>query len=312
MRSIQSCLSRLGQRSMGAVAKSIGQRILSADGSPAGARGWIARLARPCQPVALRWLGPKLRLELLEARQLLAANPLITEIMADNGDNLGLGPVETAFGKADPFGDGSTPDWIEIFNAGDEALDLAGYHLTDDKLQLTRWTFPSVTLPAGGYLLVYATAHGGAQPSDYVDSEGRLHTNFGLSNDGEYLVLVAPDGTTVLSELGIDGRGYPDQLQDVSYGYMQTSPLLNTHSDVAYWVPLNGNAGTSWTQVGFDAAANGFSAGKAALGYEDKPTDRTNFVAHSRLNCPPTFTGRLSVPSSRRAMQRPFPACCCA
>ena len=106
----------------------------------------------------------------------------------------------------------------------------------------------------------------GAQPIDYVDSEGRLHTNFGLSTDGEYLALVAPDGTTVLSELGIDGRGYPDQLQDVSYGYMQTSPLLNTHSDVQYWVPLNGNAGMSWTQVGFDAAAQRIQRGQGGAG----------------------------------------------
>ncbi len=98
---------------------------------------------------ALALAPHRLELESLEPRQLLAANPVISEFMADNDDNVGFGEPapalgRTTFSKPYPFPDGATPDWIEVFNAGDEALDLQGYHLTDDAANLTRWTFPGV------------------------------------------------------------------------------------------------------------------------------------------------------------------------
>ena len=47
--------------------------------------------------------------------------------------------------------------------------------------------FPSVTLDAGAYLVVFAS---GKDVSDYVDSKGNLHTGFRLDRDGDYLALV--------------------------------------------------------------------------------------------------------------------------
>ena len=230
-----------------------------------------------------------LGLEALEARHLLAANLLITEFMADNDDNVGAlydDSFERDFGENDPFGDGSSPDWIELFNAGDEALDLEGYHLTDDSDSLTQWTFPSTLLEPGGYLLVYAAGMSGLEQTDFVDEQGNLHANFGLDNEGDYLALVAPDGTTILSEFATGGRDFPKQLSDVSYGFVQTSPLIHTRSDVSYWVPLGGDLGTSWTEPDFDPAANGFTPGKASLGFETRPNDRTNFAGEFETELP--------------------------
>ncbi|MCB0157250.1 MAG: lamin tail domain-containing protein, partial [Caldilineaceae bacterium] len=42
--------------------------------------------------------------------------------------------------------DGDTPDWIELKNLGDVPIDLAGYALTDEHDNLSKWTFPSVVL----------------------------------------------------------------------------------------------------------------------------------------------------------------------
>ena len=286
MRSIRSSRVGTGKRSLRRSLGWVGRRFRTAGDSPAWSRGFLSRLLTAPRPGVCRLAGPHLGLEMLETRQLLAANPIITEFMADNGDNVGLGEVERDYGKPDPFGNGSTPDWLEVFNAGDEALDLAGYHLTDDATDLSRWTFPSTVVQPGGYLVVYATGMSGAQPGDYVDGQGNVFLNFGMDVDGEYLALVAPDGQTVLSEVNVGGRGYPLQQSDVSYGYVQTSPLLSERSDAHFWVPVNGNLGMSWTEVGFDAAAHGFTAGKASLGYEDKPTDRTNFVGAFETQLP--------------------------
>ena len=43
--------------------------------------------------------------------------------------------------------------------------------------------------------------------------QGSLHTNFKLSSTGEFLALVAPDGSTI-----IDSVSFPDQETDISFG----------------------------------------------------------------------------------------------
>lgn len=68
----------------------------------------------------------------------------ITEFMAVNRQTL-----------ADEEGDYS--DWVEIHNAGSAPVSLRGWSLTDDPDQPTRWTFPDVTLPGGGYQVVFAS-----------------------------------------------------------------------------------------------------------------------------------------------------------
>ena len=50
----------------------------------------------------------------------------------------------------------SYPDWIEIYNAGTASVNLKGYGLSDNTSQPLKWTFPSVSLPAGGFLVVVA------------------------------------------------------------------------------------------------------------------------------------------------------------
>jgi hypothetical protein len=52
---------------------------------------------------------------------------------------------------------GNSSDWIELFNAAGKEIDLNGWHLTDRSGELTLWTFPPVTLPADGFLVVFAS-----------------------------------------------------------------------------------------------------------------------------------------------------------
>ena len=68
-------------------------------------------------------------------------------------------------------------------------------HYDPEKTRV-RWTFPSVSVDAGDYLVVFAS---GQDTETAVDPEGSLHTNFRLSAGGEYLALVAPDGTVLSS-----------------------------------------------------------------------------------------------------------------
>ena len=77
---------------------------------------------------------------------------------------------------------GNAPDWVELHNTGTQDVNLAGFCLSDGMKKLDKFVFPEVTIPAGGYLLVYCSGE------DRV-TETELHTSFKLSSDGETLVL---------------------------------------------------------------------------------------------------------------------------
>ena len=75
--------------------------------------------------------------------------------------------------------DGDSPDWIELHNDASTVVSLAGWHLTDNLADLTRWTFPATNLPAGGYVVVFASGKNRAVAG------AELHTSFQLSSSGE-------------------------------------------------------------------------------------------------------------------------------
>ncbi len=87
---------------------------------------------------------------------------------------------------------GDRDPWIELYNAGTEALDLSAYFLTDSYSALTRWQFPAgTTLAPGGFLLVWADG-------EPVESKpGELHTNFRLAPATGAVALVRRQGTPV-------------------------------------------------------------------------------------------------------------------
>ena len=87
--------------------------------------------------------GP--RFESMESRLLLDSHPVINEFLAVNTQE--VYPTHPTIEDTDW-------DWIEIHNPTGSAIDLAGYHLTDDPDLVDLWTFPAdeptlTTLDAG-------------------------------------------------------------------------------------------------------------------------------------------------------------------
>jgi len=104
---------------------------------------------------------------------------------------------------------GQYDDWIEIYNAGGDAIDIAGCYLTDDLNRPTMWRIPddnpaATTIRAHGYLLIWA---------DNDTGDAGLHANFKLNAGGEEIGLFDSDGSTL-----IDSVIFPDQTADISYG----------------------------------------------------------------------------------------------
>lgn len=149
-------------------------------------------------PLPLRRLVLRLALA-LGADALAYADPIISEFMAANGKTL-----------ADV--NGKFSDWVEIHNPATAPFNLGDWYLTADAATKTKWQFPAVTVPAGGYLVVFASGENRRDPAK------QLHTNFSLGSDGDYLGLIKADGLTVATEFV---PKYPAQFDDISYGITQ-------------------------------------------------------------------------------------------
>lgn len=93
----------------------------------------------------------------------------INEFMASNGDTI-----------EDQYGEDS--DWIELYNTSEEDVNLKGLCLSDGKKNLEKFVFPDYVMPAGSYLLIFASG------KEEV-GETEIHVPFKLSASGEKVVL---------------------------------------------------------------------------------------------------------------------------
>ncbi len=188
--------------------------------------------------------GPKAAVAALEPRLLLSAAPIISEFLASNGGGL-----------ADE--DGDLSDWIELYNAGDEAVDLAGWSLTDDPEDLREWVFPTTVLEPGGFLVVFAS------DKDRAVAGAELHANFKLGASGDFLALVRPD-QTIASAFA---PTYPPQSNDVSYGAtFDTARLVAPGATAAVKVPTDGALEGAWNSESY-APDGSWTVGPTGVGY---------------------------------------------
>ncbi|MBK8567306.1 MAG: CotH kinase family protein [Saprospiraceae bacterium] len=124
---------------------------------------------------------------------------------------------------------GEFSDFVELRNASDAPINLAGYTLTDDPTDEGKWALPALELAPGQHLLIWTDGLD-KRPGDTafvfyknaVQTMTALHANFRLSGDGEYIGLFSPQGSLV------DELTYCIQTSDVSYGrnYIAASQWL--------------------------------------------------------------------------------------
>lgn len=147
----------------------------------------------------------------------------INEVSASNTIN-----VNTDYYKKD--------DWIELYNASDSEVDVAGMFLSDDRTKPQKYCIPKLkgkntVIQPRGYLVVWASKREG------TDTE--LHANFKLANeDGAYVMLSDANGTladvlTYNRHEGTESVGrYPDGGADV--WHLTTSTLCRTNMMTSY------------------------------------------------------------------------------
>ena len=106
---------------------------------------------------------------------------------------------------------GDFDDWIELYNANDKAVDLAGLYLTDSLPAIDPWLFPSghpgvTTILPDSFIVIFA---------DNEPEQGLLHAGFRLSGDGEEVVLFQKIGEGIHI---IDHVPFGAQSRNVTFG----------------------------------------------------------------------------------------------
>ncbi|MEN6308934.1 MAG: lamin tail domain-containing protein [Anaerohalosphaeraceae bacterium] len=158
--------------------------------------------------------------------------------------------------------DNDSSDWIELWNTTGITINLAGWYLTDDPLNLTQWEIPELTMESGAFALIFASGKDKRTPGEIY------HTNFSLSSGSGFLALVEPDGKTVAHQYT-----YPAQYGNISYGLGSPTGLSTTTVDLilpgveAYAkIPTVADAGTAWTAS--DYVPDGWKTGATGVGYD--------------------------------------------
>lgn len=151
----------------------------------------------------------------------------ISEIMASNSSVI-------------TYPNGAETDWIEIYNASAETVDLTNWGLSDNLSRGRKWQFPEgTTITPGEYKIILCDGE------IAKNSSGELHTSFRISRQkGEIITLTDPTGQV------LDKVILPEMKTDISFGRIIGLAGLHYFAD----------------PTPFQANGNGFD------GYAENPT----------------------------------------
>ncbi|HNQ59348.1 MAG TPA: lamin tail domain-containing protein [Bacteroidales bacterium] len=152
---------------------------------------------------------------------------ILSTITKGTSNSPGIGPVANLkINEIYSTGDATTPDWVEIFNAGNQSVDLSGWKIYDNGGQTgtkPKKEFPvGTSIPAGGFFVI--TVDDGSA------------SGFGLSSNGEEIWLEKPDETIgddvtfPALETGQSYGRYPDGSDNFQVFYVVTPGTANDNS----------------------------------------------------------------------------------
>lgn len=105
--------------------------------------------------------------------------------------------------------DGDTPDWLEIHNFGNQNVSMNGWSLSDDVNNLTKWTFPDLTISPNEYLLLWASSK----------NITKISTPKTLINQGDEFTYLIPtsEPNSDWNSLGFDDSNWSSGISGFGY-----------------------------------------------------------------------------------------------
>jgi hypothetical protein len=136
--------------------------------------------------------GSSLVIETRDLDLVLEGNTRVNALLEKTGEPGSLRINEILAGNPGTFLDeyGQADDWIELYNSGDLAIDLAGLYFTDTLGIPGKWQIPAgdpllTTVDGMGYVVLWA---------DGEPAQGPLHLDFKLSREGEEIGIFRRNG----------------------------------------------------------------------------------------------------------------------
>lgn len=125
---------------------------------------------------------------------------------------------------------GFATDWIELYNTGDKDIDFSktNHYITDDSTKPDKFLINKLIIPAKGFMVVFC--------DDSAKIATQVHTNFGLSKEGEFLGLYKKNSSG--SWIQLTGYLYGPQISNRSEGRLPDGGLTWT----TFSVPTPGKA----------------------------------------------------------------------
>lgn len=207
-------------------------------------RPWTCALT-----LLLAWLGPV---------QLVQGQVLVNEALSTGSTLLDR--------------DGDATDWIELYNSGNEPVQLEGFGLSDDPDQPYRWVFPHLALQPGEYQIVRASGK---------DVKGLLGMWTTVVTEGDTLSFDVGNARIPesWSSQGFDDSGWDRGPSGIGYGDGDDATQIPATLAVFARRPFEIVDPSRVTGVqlhldfddGFVAHVNGVEVGRANLGLAGTP-----------------------------------------
>ena len=125
--------------------------------------------------------------------------------------------------------DGYYYDWVELYNNGNQDINIDNLYLSDDINKLNKYKLPNIKIEKKGYLLIYLSG-------DSLTLDNNIYANFKLSTNEE---LILSNGKDIINKIKII-----DLPENISYGkkddtwYYFTTPTPGLKNDTAFFSKL--------------------------------------------------------------------------
>ena len=128
-----------------------------------------------------------------------------------------------------PDEDNEMEDWIELYNPAASSVNLSGYYLSDDSLNLEKWAFPAYLMPSKKHLVVFASSKNRRKPP------GNYHWESAVlpSHTFDYLVPVSTTPTNWMQP-GFIATGWKQGKAGFGYGDSDDATVVPTSAMAVY------------------------------------------------------------------------------